>query len=114
QAVAPVGGRGAPAAPRRGGPADGGGGIFGAGARAAPLAHSGIGRAELTMTVDRYVAALVQAFRSAPSKHEAHLRSRPILADLSGDRAFLTEALGRHLARPGVLDERHYPVIAIE
>jgi hypothetical protein len=42
------------------------------------------------------------------------VRSRPILADMSGDKGFVTAALRRHLLRPGVLDALNYPVVSLD
>jgi len=62
----------------------------------------------------RYLAALRACFRQAPSKHEAHARSRGILQDISGDAAFLTEVLEQHLMTPGALNARNYPVVGLD
>lgn len=61
--------------------------------------------------VKRYVGALEQVFRTAPDKHEANRRSRAVLEDMSGDTAFLTDALAAHLRAPGSLNQKHYPVV---
>jgi hypothetical protein len=64
--------------------------------------------------VDKYVGALNEIFKSAPDKHEANYRSRSVLEEMSGDAAFFTEALERHLRTPGALDTKHYPVVGLE
>lgn len=61
--------------------------------------------------VKKYVGALGQIFRAAPDKHEANRRSRAVLEDMSGDPAFLTDALAAHLRAPGSLNQKHYPVV---
>jgi hypothetical protein len=67
-----------------------------------------------TPTLDRYVSALRHVFRLAPSKHEAHRRSRSILEDLSGERTLLTQVLGRLIATPGALARPNYPVVGFD
>jgi hypothetical protein len=64
-------------------------------------------------TIKKYVSALDAVFRRARDKHEANDQSRRVLEDMSGDAAFLTEALARHLRTPGALDARHYPVVSL-
>jgi len=64
--------------------------------------------------VDRYERALVDVFKQTPSKHAAHERSRPILADMIGDRAFLSAMLTRYVADPALLGLLNYPVVAID
>jgi len=64
--------------------------------------------------VNGYVAHLVKVFKRAPDKHEAHRRSTPILADMTGDPRFVKEALTAYLRRPDVLNARNYPVVGIE
>jgi hypothetical protein len=64
--------------------------------------------------VNRYVSHLVSIFKQAPSKHEAHRRSTPVLQDMTGDKRFVRLALEEYLRRPGVLDARNYPVVGIE
>ncbi len=61
-----------------------------------------------------YERHLLKIFRSARDKHEAHARSARLLRDMSGDRAFLTEALRDHLQRPGVLNTRNDPVVGVD
>ena len=61
--------------------------------------------------VKKYVGALGDLFRSAPDKHEANRRSRAVLEDMSGDPAFLSDALAAHLRAPGSLNAKHYPVV---
>lgn len=64
--------------------------------------------------VEHALAELTKIFRSAPDKRTAHERSRSVLEALSADPAFLRETLARHLAKPGALDSRNYPVVSIE
>jgi hypothetical protein len=64
--------------------------------------------------IRKYVDALDRIFRSTRDKHAANERSRAVLEEMSGDAAFLTEVLERHLRKPRVLDARHYPVVALE
>ena len=64
--------------------------------------------------VKKYLGALDEIFKNAPDKHEANYRSRAVLEEMSGDRAFFAEALERHLRAPGALDARHYPVVGID
>lgn len=63
-------------------------------------------------TTDSYVKRLERTFADAPTKHEAHARSRDLIADASRDPDFLTEAIQRHLTRSGSLNRLHYPVVA--
>jgi hypothetical protein len=62
----------------------------------------------------KYVGALGEVFRGAPDKHEANYRSRPVLEEMSGDKAFFAEVLERHLRQPGSLDAGHYPVVGLD
>jgi hypothetical protein len=64
-------------------------------------------------TIKKYVSALDAAFKGARDKHEANRRSRPVLEDMSGDAAFLAEALAQHVRTPGALDTKHYPVVGL-
>lgn len=57
---------------------------------------------------------MTEIFKSAPNKHEANYRSRGVLAEMSGDRAFFTEALEQHLRKPGSLNVQHYPVVGLD
>jgi hypothetical protein len=61
----------------------------------------------------KYVGALEEVFKRAPDKHEANYRSRALLEEMAGDRAFFAEALERHLRAPGSLSARHYPVVGL-
>jgi hypothetical protein len=65
-------------------------------------------------TIERYLSALRHVFRGAPSKHEAHRRSRSILEDLSSEQTLLTQLLGKLVATPGVLARANYPVVGFE
>ncbi|HEX8292533.1 MAG TPA: hypothetical protein VF570_12300 [Pyrinomonadaceae bacterium] len=61
--------------------------------------------------VKKYVGALEGVFRASPDKHEANRRSRAVLEEMSGDPAFLSDALAAHLRAPGSLNQKHYPVV---
>jgi hypothetical protein len=63
--------------------------------------------------VDRHIAALDRVFASAADKHQAHERAQPVLMDMAADPAFLTEILRRHIATPGTLSTKHYPVLSV-
>src|SRR5205085_12148887 len=74
----------------------------------------GFGPVSFMERVKKYLGALDEIFKNAPDKHEANYRSRAVLEEMSGDRAFFAEALERHLRAPGALDARHYPVVGID
>ncbi len=57
---------------------------------------------------------LLDIFRSARDKHEAHRRSAALLGELTYDRAFITAALRRHIEKPGALNTRNYPVVGVD
>jgi hypothetical protein len=57
------------------------------------------------------VGALEGVFRASHDKHEANRRSRAVLEEMSGDAAFLADALAAHLRAPGSLNQKHYPVV---
>jgi hypothetical protein len=61
-----------------------------------------------------YINALTEIFKSAPDKHAANQRSRSVLEDMSGDDAFFTTILERHLRTPGSLNKKHYPVVGLD
>src|SRR5258706_11525185 len=63
--------------------------------------------------IKKYVGALSEIFKSAPNKHEANYRSRRVLEEMSGDQAFLTQALEQHIRTAGSLNVRHYPVVGL-
>lgn len=63
--------------------------------------------------IKKYVGALDEVFKTAPDKHEANYRSRAVLEDMSGNRAFFSEALEKHLRTPGALNTKHYPVVGL-
>jgi len=67
-----------------------------------------------TETIERYVDALAKIFTSSRDKHDANSRARSVLEDMSGDPAFLTAALEKHLKTPGSLNTKHYPVVGID
>lgn len=60
-----------------------------------------------------YVTELVAIFKRAPNKHEAHARSRRVLLDMASDRANLRSALAVEIQRPGGLNTRHFPSVAL-
>lgn len=60
-----------------------------------------------------YTAELVRIFRRAPDKHEAHRRSRQLLLDMAADGACLRSALAAEIQRPGGLNTRHFPAVAL-
>lgn len=61
----------------------------------------------------KYTEALGKIFRQAADKHQANEISRTVLEDMSGDRAFLTEALRQHIKNPNSLNAKHYPVVGV-
>lgn len=65
-------------------------------------------------TIAPYIDALNQIFKTARDKHEANYRSQAVLQDFSGDAAFFTQILEKHLRTPQSLDTRHYPVVSFE
>jgi hypothetical protein len=64
--------------------------------------------------VKGHVPGLIQVFKLAPDKHEAHRRCAAILQDMTGDPTFVTHSLAAYLRKPGVLNQRNYPVVGIE
>lgn len=64
--------------------------------------------------VEKYTGALTRVFTSAPDKHEANRRARPLLEEMSGDREFFGEVLEKHLRRAGSFNTRHYPVVGLD
>ncbi len=62
----------------------------------------------------RYIDALTHVFATAPNKHEANYRSKPVLEEMSHDPGFFTAVLEKHLATPEALNTKHYPVVGIE
>ena len=62
----------------------------------------------------RHVEGLRQLFRYSRNKHEAHFRSQDNLKEMASDPSVLAAVFEKYLARPGVLNSRHYPVIGIE
>ena len=67
-----------------------------------------------TQTIAGYKGRLDAAFSTAPTKHDAHVRSDPIVRELIADDAFLTEALAAYVARAESLNRDNYPVVTIE
>lgn len=68
----------------------------------------------MSRVVERYTDELFGIFVTASSKHEAHFRSQDVLREMSADGAVLGAIFQRYLARPEVLNTRHYPVIGID
>jgi hypothetical protein len=64
--------------------------------------------------ISGYVSRLRELFRSSSSKHEAHARSREVVAEIARDPRFLAEALERHVGQAANLNRCHYPVLALE
>jgi hypothetical protein len=60
------------------------------------------------------VQELISVFRSSRSKHEAHERSAPIVAQLTREPSFLTAVLADYLAEPENIARENYPVVGIE
>ena len=67
-----------------------------------------------TEIIERYIDALKKIFATSSDKHEANVRARTVLEDMSGDPAFFTAALAKHLNTPGSLNSKHYPVVGID
>ncbi len=65
-------------------------------------------------TLPRQIEALTEIFRTSRNKHESHFRSRDVLKQMASDPSVLASIFEKHLARPGVLNGGHYPVIGIE
>ncbi|MGH9392506.1 MAG: hypothetical protein ACRD1Z_23120 [Vicinamibacteria bacterium] len=61
-----------------------------------------------------HIERLTELFRRSGSKHEAHLRSQDVLKEMASDPSVLAAVFEKYLARPGVLNSSHYPVIGIE
>src|SRR5262249_52931231 len=66
-----------------------------------------------TARIKRYFDQLHQIFRRAPSRHQAHQESIPVLEAMSADPEFLTDALRAYLTQASALNRKLYPVIAI-
>lgn len=66
------------------------------------------------MDVERYSSELVRIFKAWPDKRDAHERCRPVLQEISADPTFLTQALRKHLRRPGSLGALNYPVVSLD
>jgi hypothetical protein len=64
--------------------------------------------------MNNYLDELKRIFQETPHKHEAHERSRQVLADMSGDASLLSVILEKHLSSPDALNRKHYPVISLE
>jgi hypothetical protein len=61
-----------------------------------------------------HIERLTRIFRRSPNKHEAHFRSREVLEEMACNPRVLAAVLEEYLAKPGVLNTRHYPVIGME
>jgi hypothetical protein len=61
-----------------------------------------------------YIDALKNEFSRTRDKHAAHRRIVPILQDLAARKEVLPAILARHVARPGVLNSHHYPVVSCD
>jgi hypothetical protein len=59
-------------------------------------------------------AELLRVFRAEPDKHAAHRRAAPVMEQVSRDAGFITGALETHIAQPGALDARNYPVVSLK
>jgi hypothetical protein len=59
------------------------------------------------------VAELEEIFRTSSDKYEAHRRASPLLERLTFEPLFLSNAIEQFLVRPGALDKKHYPVLAV-
>src|SRR3989442_1169534 len=66
------------------------------------------------LRLNKYTKALTKIFKNAPSKLEAHYRSIGLLEDMASDRMLFPAILSKHLATPGILDRKHYPVVAMD
>jgi hypothetical protein len=60
-----------------------------------------------------YTTELVKIFRRARSKRDAHDRSRQVLLDMAADHECLRAAISAEIERPGGLNTRHFPSVAI-
>lgn len=57
---------------------------------------------------------LIDVFRGARTKHEANVRAKPVLEQISRDPAFLRGVLEKFVLTPGALDAKNYPVVGIK
>jgi hypothetical protein len=64
-------------------------------------------------SLDRYVDRLTRNFKDAKDKHEAHLKSRGVLQEMSADPAVLPAIFRRHVETPGSFNTKHYPVVSM-
>ena len=62
----------------------------------------------------KYIDALKEVFTTASDKHEANHLSRSVLEEMSGDPAFFTAVLRKHLTTSGSLNTKHYPVVSLD
>lgn len=69
---------------------------------------------ENTEPIQAYIRALQDVFVKTPDKREANVRCRQLLMDMSGDAAFLTGILRKHLSTLGSLNYTHYPSVGID
>lgn len=63
--------------------------------------------------LEKYTTELTRVFRRAPTKHDAHERSRQVLLDMAGDAASLRASLAREIRKPGALNTRNFPSVGI-
>ncbi len=63
--------------------------------------------------LDRQIGRLKAIFKTSKDKHEAHEKSRGVLAEMAGDPAVLSAILKAHIDTPGTFNTRHYPVVGI-
>jgi hypothetical protein len=64
--------------------------------------------------IQKYTNALTAVFTGVRDKREANRQSRSLLEDMSGDSAFFSAVLAKHLQTPKALNTRHYPVVGLD
>lgn len=64
--------------------------------------------------IETCVRGLREAFSSTTDRYRAHQRSRRVLSDLAAAADLLPRLLEHHLAAPGSLNLRHFPMPGIE
>jgi hypothetical protein len=60
-----------------------------------------------------HINQLTRIFAGSRDRREAHARAAPVLAAMSHDADFFSSCLERWVSQPGVLNTRHYPVLAV-
>ncbi len=60
-----------------------------------------------------YLGELTRIFKQAVNKHDAHFQSKSVMEDIASDPDFLAAVLNKHLATPGGLNKKHYPVVGL-